>query len=57
MHWPQITYIVLIAINITINAAYHGQPRRGKYSFWIALISSFLAIALLNAGGFFNENV
>lgn len=51
--WPQITWVVLVALSLGIHAAKHGQPR-DPYNFGLSVISAVLAAGLLYAGGFFN---
>lgn len=50
----QIIYLALLMMGLGIHLAKDGQPKEGKYSFWTALISLGIQIALLYFGGFFN---
>lgn len=54
MGWPQITYIVLIAIGMTKALVLHGQPQKTKHNFWASLIASAILIFILYCGGFFS---
>ena len=52
MDWPQITYIVLLAIVVGIDLAKDGEPRGGRHNFITTLISAAIVSWLLWAGGF-----
>ena len=49
----QIIYTVLLAMNVGISLALSGQPKRGRYSFWTALVGAAIEAALLYYGGFY----
>lgn len=51
--WPQITWVVLVALALGIHAAKHGQQRE-PYNFIMALVNVVISVGLLYAGGFFN---
>ena len=53
MGWPQIVWIALTAANVGIISSKHGEPKTGKYNFWIALADAGLSAFLLYKGGFF----
>ncbi|MEZ2132510.1 MULTISPECIES: hypothetical protein [unclassified Sinorhizobium] len=53
MGWPQLVIIALSAMGVGINMAKHGEPRKGKFNFWIALSVAAIEMGLLYAGGFF----
>lgn len=53
MGWPQVAYIVLLAMGVGIHLANHGQPRNDNYSVFVALISSSISLGIVYAGGFF----
>ena len=53
MHWPQITWIVLVAMSFTIHMVNQGKPLEGKYSPLRSLIRISLTTGLMWAGGFF----
>jgi hypothetical protein len=52
---PQIIVIVLLAINVTVNAALDGKPtpEPHTYRFGVSCIRASIWIALLWWGGFF----
>jgi hypothetical protein len=52
MGWPQITFIVLYALNIVFAAALHGQPKSGNWNVLSVVISSAISITILYFGGF-----
>lgn len=52
MQWPQITMIVLLAVNGGLALAQHGKPK-GDYNFFVWAIDAAIMVWLLNAGGFF----
>jgi hypothetical protein len=54
MNWPQLTMLVLIALNVGLNLGLDGQPRRYKYSFWIACVGAAVIIFILHQGGFWS---
>jgi len=53
MSAPQIVWIVLVTMSLTLNLAMHGKPRTGKHSFPQALFAVSLTAGLLWWGGFF----
>jgi len=53
MKAPQIIYIVLLGIALLLSANKHGQLKKGTWSFWTELVSTFLHLGLLYWGGFF----
>lgn len=54
MHAPQFIYIVLVALNVGIDLAKDGEPKKGNYNAIGSLIASALIMALLWWGGFFS---
>jgi len=52
MEWPQITMIVLYAINILVSAALHGMPKTGKNNVLATIIGTGLGVWILYEGGF-----
>lgn len=54
MGWPQILMMVLLAMDVGMNLAKHGETREGKYNFGVTLIADGIIAALLWAGGFFS---
>ncbi len=53
MGLPQITFIVLLAIDLGIAMAKHGQPRKGQHNFIASLVASAILLFLVWRGGFF----
>lgn len=53
MKWPQITTIVIMAINIGINLARHGYERTDKYNFFTSIAANAIEIWILYSRGFF----
>jgi hypothetical protein len=53
MSAPQIIMVGLVASELTIFAVKHGEYR-GKYNFWVTLVSDVLLVALLWWGGFWS---
>jgi len=51
-NWPQITWAVLAFLSLLIAAAYHGEPRTGRYNFPLSFMVAVLAVFLLYMGGF-----
>lgn len=53
MNWAGITLIVIYALSLGVNLQQHGQPKEGKHSFWVALVSTGIVMFLIYmAGGF-----
>ena len=53
MHVPQIIYIVLVTIGVTIHLMKHGQPFDYKYNVFLFVLLKAFSIGLLCWGGFF----
>jgi hypothetical protein len=51
-HWPQFTYLALVAVSFGMSIAEHGRPRAPADA-WASLFSVVVINALLWAGGFF----
>lgn len=51
-NWPQWTFAILMFISVAVNAAMHGDERKGKYNFPAKLVSTFLTAFILFKGGF-----
>ena len=49
-----IIILVLIVLGVGIELAKHGEPKEGKYNFWLALCVAALEIWLLYKAGLFN---
>jgi hypothetical protein len=54
MGTPQIILIVLLAINLLINAYLHGRPRTGTHNLFVSLLNAGITLWVLIAGGFFS---
>ena len=52
MHWPQITYIILLSSGLTQSLIMHGKPK-GDYNFFYNFLAAGIIVALLYFGGFF----
>lgn len=56
MEWPQITVIVLMALNTGIALAKHGEQKLiPNYNILESLFDSTIVLALLVFGGFFSS--
>ena len=53
LHWPQIIWIILVAMSLGIAIIKHGESFTQKYSMWKTLIRIAITGALLCWGGFF----
>jgi len=54
MRWPQILMIVLMSMDMLLSMIMHGEPKKGKYDAGVTIITDFIYIAILCAGGFWN---
>ena len=52
LHWPQITWIILVSLSLIIVALNHGKPRE-SYNIFTFLITLAISVTLLIKGGFF----
>jgi heme A synthase len=50
---PALIWMALAAITLLGAAHLHGEPKKGKHSFWTSIIGVAIAAALLYWGGFF----
>lgn len=50
---PQSIIVLLLAMNIGIDLARHGEPKTGSHSAWITIFDAVLTLSLLKWGGFF----
>jgi len=50
---PQVIWLVLLLINLMINAVNHGKPKEGFDNITYSIIDACLSIGLLIWGGFF----
>lgn len=53
MSAPALIWLALAFIGLLAHAHDHGKPKKGKDSFWIALVATSLVAGLLYWGGFF----
>lgn len=51
---PQIIYIILLAMNLGVALAKHGQPKNTNYNFVAQLIAVIIEAGVLYWGGFFS---
>lgn len=49
----QIIFTAWLILSVGVHLGLHGQRKTGTYSFWTALASAALQIALLYYGGFY----
>ena len=54
LQWPQIVWLVLMAMSVGATVMKHGEPINIKYSMWLALFRVILMGTLLWFGGFFH---
>ena len=52
-HWPQITWVVLVGLNIVFCIAKDGQPKDGNYSASTAILGALIGFGIMYYGGFF----
>jgi hypothetical protein len=52
-HWPQITILTVMALNLFVAAAKDGEPRSGKHSFAVSLCGACLSLWIMWSGGFY----
>lgn len=57
MSTPAMIYLALTAFGLGISISKDGQPKTGKYSFWVQASASAIVCALLYWGGFFSGGV
>lgn len=50
-----IILLVLLAVDLGISLAKDGEPKEGKYSFWVTLIAIALYVWLYYEAGLFNN--
>lgn len=50
--WPQITYLVLMALSLGVHLAKHGQPAP-QYNILRSLLAISIVLTVLTFGGFF----
>jgi hypothetical protein len=55
LHWPQLTYLAITVVGLSIYAARHGQPRKDKYNVGTSLIAVVIVLTILYFGGFFRQ--
>ncbi|MEI2271864.1 hypothetical protein OHD16_06885 [Sphingobacterium sp. ML3W] len=53
MKAPEVILIIVWTLNVAISLSKHGEPKDGKYNFWIELISVFIAYFFLKWAGLF----
>lgn len=50
---PQVIFLILATMDITMDACWHGQPKQGTYSVGWTLFQYIVFGAILYWGGFF----
>lgn len=50
----QFILLVWLALGLGVKLAYHGQPRTGKYNFYVSFLRVAIEIFILYVGGFFS---
>lgn len=53
MNANQIIVATILGLNLFVNLIDHGKDKKGKYSFWVALIDTYIWAIILKGGGFF----
>lgn len=53
LHWPQITYAVLLVLSLGIALAKDGESRT-PHSFWSTSVGTVICVWLLYKGGFWS---
>lgn len=51
--WPQLIYLALVVIGLTLAAVNHGRPRE-EYHFGLSLFAAVAILGILYWGGFFD---
>jgi hypothetical protein len=51
--WPEGIWIGLVMSGLIVSAVFHGEPKKGKYSFPVTFTSTIISLLLLLWGGFF----
>ena len=50
-----IVLLVLLVFDLGFNLGKHGEPKDGKYNFWITLLSVAIVLYLYYKAGLFNN--
>lgn len=50
-----IIILIIYALNLGITIAKNGEPKEGKYNFWVEMISTFIMFMLLYWAGTFDK--
>jgi fumarate reductase subunit D len=53
LHWPQITYLLLVALSLWIGVGRHGTMKTGKHDARADIVRIAVGAWLLYQGGFF----
>lgn len=48
-----LAFLALLFLGVGINLGKHGEPKQGKYNFWVALLGAGMYLFILYKGGFF----
>lgn len=54
MIFCRVLFLIWMLLGLGMTLALDGQPKTGKHSFWISLISCVIQVLLLWGGGFFS---
>ena len=55
LHWPQITYLILVFLGTGISIERHGRPKTGHENCGLTILSVVIVMFLLYQGGFFSQ--
>lgn len=50
----KIVLLAFLAMNLGIHLGKHGEPRTGRYNFWIELVAAATTLALYFGAGLFS---
>lgn len=53
LHWPQITWFVLVFLGMASGAHRHGKVPTEPYNFFTKFVATLVSAFLLYCGGFF----
>lgn len=53
LHWPQITWLALLAFGVLVSIAKDGKPRTGNHNLGHDMIAYVISVWLVYMGGFF----
>lgn len=50
-----IIILALLGMSLGISLAKHGQPKEGKYNFWLQLFATIIELILFYSAGLFDK--